>query len=483
MQISESMGGFGKKASASSKQDAMTEKLSLMIDALGGINNITDATHCMTRLRLKIADQSKASEETLKSIKGVQGVVFAEGQIQIIIGVEVEKWHKALQAIMAGSGAAISDDDKPKAKDDGKLFQNVMRVVAGIFGPVVPAIAGAGMLMGLLSGLIATNVISETSDTVYFFRSISVAVFFFLPMLVSFSAAKMFRVNEYIALAVAAAMLSPQLADKAAALKAASDAAELTVLGVVPIELMNYGGAIVPAILAVWLLSKVTPLVDSIVPTVAKPVFTPLLAFAVTATATLAAVGPLGMWLSNGAGWVVSSLLEISPTLTGFIFGLTRPITIVFGIHHSMTPISLNNFALYGKDLLMPIMCLGNLAIAGATLAVWYKQRKSVSKEQSSITAGSGVTAILGITEPALFGVLTKYTKAMFTASLAAGVFGAISVTLDTHLTSYILSSVFSLPAYLSAGTQNFIQAVMGVCGVFALSFVLTMLFVKLDEE
>lgn len=483
MQISESMGGFGKKASASSKQDAMTEKLSLMIDALGGINNITDATHCMTRLRLKIADQSKASEETLKSIKGVQGVVFAEGQIQIIIGVEVEKWHKALQAIMAGSGTAVSDDDKPKAKDDGKLFQNVMRVVAGIFGPVVPAIAGAGMLMGLLSGLIATNVISETSDTVYFFRSISVAVFFFLPMLVSFSAAKMFRVNEYIALAVAAAMLSPQLADKAAALKAASDAAEMTVLGVVPIELMNYGGAIVPAILAVWLLSKVTPLVDSIVPTVAKPVFTPLLAFAVTATATLAAVGPLGMWLSNGAGWVVSSLLEISPTLTGFIFGLTRPITIVFGIHHSMTPISLNNFALYGKDLLMPIMCLGNLAIAGATLAVWYKQRKNVSKEQSSITAGSSVTAILGITEPALFGVLTKYTKAMFTASLAAGVFGAISVTLDTHLTSYILSSVFSLPAYLSAGTQNFIQAVMGVCGVFALSFVLTMLFVKLDEE
>ncbi|MGR5065250.1 PTS transporter subunit EIIC [Photobacterium sp. DNB22_13_2] len=462
----------------------MTDKLLQMIDALGGISNITDATHCMTRLRLKISDQSLASEETLKAIKGVQGVVFAQGQIQIIIGVDVEKWHKALQAIMNNSGAAVaSDEDKAKDKSDGKLFQNVMRVVAGIFGPVVPAIAGAGMLMGLLSGLIATNVISETSDTVYFFRSISVAVFFFLPMLVSFSAAKMFRVNEYIALAVAAAMLSPQLADKAAALKAVSDAAELTVLGVVPIELMNYGGAIIPAILAVWLLSKVTPLVDSIVPTVAKPVFTPLLAFAVTATATLSAVGPLGMWLSNGAGWVVSALLEISPTLTGFVFGLTRPITIVFGIHHSMTPISLNNFALYGKDLLMPIMCLGNLAIAGATLAIWYKQRKTVSKEQSSITAGSGVTAILGITEPALFGVLTKYTKAMFTASLAAGVFGAISVTLDTHLTSYILSSVFSLPAYLSAGTQNFIQALLGVCGVFVLSFVLTTLFVKLDEE
>ncbi|PSW10730.1 PTS lactose transporter subunit IIB [Photobacterium sanctipauli] len=483
MQISESMGAFGKKNSASSKKSSVAERLTLMIDALGGIGNIADATHCMTRLRLKLKDQSLASEETLKSISGVQGVVFAQDQTQIIIGVDVEQWHKTLQGMLQDGNVASNTDDTAASAKDGKLFQNAMRIVAGIFGPVVPAIAGAGMLMGLLSGLIATNVISETSDTVFFFRSISVAVFFFLPMLVSFSAAKMFKVNEYIALAVAAAMLSPQLIEKAAALKAASEVAELTVLGVVPIELMNYGGSIVPTILAVWLLSKVTPLVDSIVPTVAKPVLTPLFAFAVTATATLSFVGPLGMWLSNGAGWVVSSLLEISPTLTGFVFGLTRPITIVFGIHHSMTPISLNNFALYGKDLLMPIMCLGNLAIAGATLAIWHKQRKTVSKEQSSITAGSGVTAILGITEPALFGVLTKYTKAMFTASLAAGVFGAISVTLDTHLTSYILSSVFSLPAYLSAGTQNFIQAVLGVCGVFALSFVLTTMFVKVDDK
>jgi PTS system beta-glucosides-specific IIC component len=148
-----------------------------------------------------------------------------------------------------------------------------------------------------------------------------------------------------------------------------------------------------------------------------------------------------------------------------------------------MTPISLNNFALYGKDLLMPIMCLGNLAIAGATMAVWHKKRKLVSKEESSVTIGSGVTAILGITEPALFGVLTKYTKALMTASIATGIVGAISVTIDTHLTSYILSSVFSLPAYLSGGTQNFVQAILGMISVFVLSFFLTILFVKLDDK
>ncbi|MCL9777475.1 PTS transporter subunit EIIC [Vibrio methylphosphonaticus] len=480
MQANEPMDALDPAKIASSKNMNIKEKIGLLVDALGGINNIAESTHCMTRLRFKLKNESLADGEVIKSIHGIKGVVFQEGQTQVIVGVEVEQWFKSLPA------NAESDDDSIEAIETaskGKLFQGAMRIVAGIFGPVVPAIAGAGMLMGLLSGLIATNVISEDSDTVFFFRSISVAVFFFLPMLVSFSAAKMFRVNEYIALAVAAAMLSPKLADKAAALNGIGELAELKVMGVIPVELLNYGGAIVPAILAVWLLSKVTPLVDRLIPSVAKPVFTPLFAFAITSTITLSAVGPLGIWLSNGAGWVVGSLLEISPTLTGFVFGITRPITIVFGIHHSMTPISLNNFALYNKDLLMPIMCLGNLAIAGATMAIWHKQRKTVSKEESSITVSSGITAILGITEPALFGVLTKYTKAMLTASLAAGIFGAISVTIDTHLTSYILSSVFSLPAYLSGGTQNFIQAVLGVCGVFTLSFVLTSMFVKLDDK
>lgn len=462
---------------SSGKADSFSMKLQELVAALGGNENIANITHCMTRLRFKLVDESKADKAKLEAIQGVKGVVLGQGQTQVIIGVDVEKWYLAL------SGASAAPEDAEIEQEKGKLFQNAMRVVAGIFGPVVPAIAGSGMLMGLLSGLIATNVISESSDTVFFFRSISLAVFFFLPMLVSFSAAKVFKVNEYIALAVAAAMMSPKLLEKATILSEAGNAPELNVFGVIPIELLNYGGAIVPAILAVWVLSKITPMVDKLVPASAKPVFTPLLAFTVTSTLVLSVVAPAGMWLSNGAGWVVSSLLEISPTLTGFVFGLTRPITIVFGIHHSMTPISLNNFALYGKDLLMPIMCLGNLGIAGATMAIWYKQRKYASKEQSSVTVSSGVTAILGITEPALFGVLTKYTKALFMASLATGIVGAISVTIDTHLTSYILSSVFSLPAYLASGTQNFVQAVLGVISVFTLSFAMTMMFVRIDNK
>lgn len=472
---------MGLSATNTTRADAFTAKLATLTSALGGDQNIENITHCMTRLRFKLIDESLTDKARLEAIEGVKGVVIAQGQIQVIIGVEVEKWFNAL----SGSHSAATDEknDNKIVQRKGQLFQNAMRIVAGIFGPVVPAIAGSGMLMGLLSGLIATNVISETSDTVFFFRSISVAVFFFLPMLVAFSAAKVFKVNEYIALAVAAAMMAPKLLEKASQLKADGLAQELSVFGFVPIELLNYGGAIVPAILAVWVLSKITPFVDKFVPSTAKPVFTPLLAFTVTSTVVLSFVAPAGIWFSNGAGWVVSSLLNISPTLTGFVFGLTRPITIVFGIHHSMTPISLNNFALYGKDLLMPIMCLGNMAIAGATVAVWYKQRKLATKEQSSITLGSGVTAVLGITEPALFGVLTKYTKALVMASIAAGIFGAISVTLDTHLTSYILSSIFSLPAYLAGGTSNFIQAILGVCGVFALSFILTVMFVRVDNK
>jgi len=477
MQIDQTAGSLDLGLKNQNKKLILNEKINLIIEGLGGFKNINTTTHCMTRLRFALKDESLVDEEKLKAVQGVRGVVLSEGQTQVIIGVDVEKWFKAFPATESDDQVDVVSNVRK-----GKIFQGLMRIVAGIFGPIVPAIAGAGMLMGILSGLIATHLISESSDTVYFFRSISVAVFFFLPMLVAFSAAKVFKVNEYVALAIAAAMLAPKLSEKAALLNTEGLAPELTVFGNVPIELLSYGGAIVPTILAIWLLSKVTPLVDRIIPSSAKPVFTPLLAFTVTATLTLSFVGPIGIWLSNGAGLIVATLLEISPTLTGFVFGVTRPITIVFGIHHSMTPISLNNFELYGRDLLMPIMCLGNLAIAGATMAIWHKRKKFVSKEESSITAGSGVTAILGITEPALFGVLTKYTKALLMASLAAGLFGAISVSIDTHLTSYILSSVFSLPAYLSGGMQNFIQAVSGVCGVFALSFALTYMFVKLDD-
>lgn len=160
--------------------------------------------------------------------------MIAQGQIQVVIGVEVEKWFNALTDVSSATDEKIEHKGVQKK---GQLFQNAMQVVAGIFGPVVPAIAGSGMLMGLLSGLIATKVISETSDTVFFFRSISVAVFFFLPMLVSFSAAKVFKVNEYIALAVAAAMMAPKLVEKAGQLSAAGSSPELSVFGFVPIEL------------------------------------------------------------------------------------------------------------------------------------------------------------------------------------------------------------------------------------------------------
>ncbi len=269
MQLTETLNDVNSKTNTNSEQSRFNDNLQSLVTALGGDDNIINITHCMTRLRFKLADESLANKDVLEAIPGVKGVVLAQGQTQIVIGVDVEKWYNALSGVSTTAEEPISEAEK------GKLFQNAMRIVAGIFGPVVPAIAGAGMLMGLLSGLIATNVISESSDTVFFFRSISVAVFFFLPMLVSFSAAKVFKVNEYIALAVSSAMLAPKLVDKAAMLKEAGSAPELTVLGFVPIELLNYGGAIVPAILAVWVLSKVTPFVDRFVPSSAKPVFTP----------------------------------------------------------------------------------------------------------------------------------------------------------------------------------------------------------------
>ena len=202
------------------------------------------------------------------------------------------------------------------------------------------------------------------------------------------------------------------------------------------------------------------------VPSSAKPVITPLLAFAVTSTVVLSFVAPAGMWVSNGAGWVVSSLLEISPTLTGICVWFNSTNNHRICIHHSMTPISLNNFALYGKDLLMPIMCLGNMAIAGATVAVWYKQRKHSSKTVIYNSKLWDYRNFWELPNQLCLVYLPNILKLYWLRVFAAGVFGAISATIDTHLTTYILSSIFSVPAYLAGGLQNFIQAIFGIIGV-----------------
>ncbi|WP_276641683.1 PTS transporter subunit EIIC [Siccibacter turicensis] len=450
------------------------EAITHIIRLVGGKSNINNVWHCMTRLRFDLIDDNKVEQSEIKKIPGVLGAQLQSDQFQIIIGPKVNTWFEQLQTLLGG-GAAAEQDAAAPAKGRKSLVSLFMDTVSGVFGPIVPAIAGAGMIKGLLAGLVALNVVSAKSDTVVVIDLIASGVFYFLPFFLAVSAAKIFKTNEYLAAAVAACLMYPSLIEAAKNLAAGSPDAvsAFWLLNAIPVSVFNYASSVIPVIFSILALSYIHRWVDSFMPDVLKTVFTPTLTLFLAALAALVVIGPVGIYLGKGLALFIEGLFSISASFAGLVVGAIRPVAILTGMHHAMTPIALQNFSDRGYDMLMPMMFMANMAIAGSTFAIW---RLSTTREDKTITLSAGVSALLGITEPALFGVLTRYKKAFIAATVASSLASAFIAFFGVRLYGYILSSIFSLPAYIG---PYLIFALLGVAIALVLSFVLTTLLVR----
>ena len=448
--------------------------ISRIILLIGGKENINNVWHCMTRLRFDLIDDNKVEKEEIKKLPGVLGAQLQSDQFQIIIGPKVSSWYERLLAALGPVGGEAAE--KPHQRKG--LVSLFMDTVSGVFGPIVPAIAGAGMIKGLLAGLIALKAVPQNSDTVMIIDLIASGVFYFLPFFLAVSAAKIFKTNEYLAVAVAACLMYPTLIDAAKALAAHHDgaASALWLLNAVPIPVFNYASSVIPVIFSVLALKYIYAWVDRIMPEVLKTVFTPTLALFIGALAALVIIGPVGIWLGKALAWFIEGLFGISASFAGLVVGAIRPVAILTGMHHAMTPIALQNFSDRGYDMLMPMMFMANMSIAGATFAIW---RVSKDRQQRTVTLSAAISALLGITEPALFGVLTRYKKAFVAATVASSLASAFIAFFGVRLYGYILSSIFSLPAYIG---PYFIFALSGVAIAIVLSFTLTTLLVRQER-
>lgn len=450
------------------------DAISRIIFLIGGKENINNVWHCMTRLRFDLIDDNKVEKEEIKKLPGVLGAQLQSDQFQIIIGPKVSSWYERLLAVLGPVGEEAAE--KPHQRKG--LVSLLMDTVSGVFGPIVPAIAGAGMIKGLLAGLIALKAVPQNSDTVMIIDLIASGVFYFLPFFLAVSAAKIFKTNEYLAVAVAACLMYPTLIDAAKALAAHHDGAvsALWLLNAVPIPVFNYASSVIPVIFSVLALKYIYAWVDRIMPEVLKTVFTPTLALFIGALAALVIIGPVGIWLGKALAWFIEGLFGISASFAGLVVGAIRPVAILTGMHHAMTPIALQNFSDRGYDMLMPMMFMANMSIAGATFAIW---RVSKNRQQRTVTLSAAISALLGITEPALFGVLTRYKKAFVAATVASSLASAFIAFFGVRLYGYILSSIFSLPAYIG---PYFIFALSGVAIAIVLSFTLTTLLVRQER-
>jgi len=439
-----------------------------IIQYVGGKENINNAWHCMTRLRFNLRDSTKANYKAIEKIRPVMGIKFQSDQLQVIIGTDVNDYYTVMAKLLGLSENAESMESERKG-----IVSLFMDTVSGVFGPIVPAIAGAGMIRGLMNGMAAQGLLDNTSHTFQVLDMISGGVFTFLPFFVAVSAAKIFKTNIYLALAIAAGMQFPSMATAAAE----GEINTFNVFGFIPVPVFNYAGNVIPIIFAILLLSYIHRFIDKRLPKVLRTVFTPTLSLFVGGLAAFAVVGPIGIHIGRLLADGIRLLFEISPILAGVIFGATRPLTIFTGLHHAMTPIALQNFAEQGYDMLMPMMFMANMAITGAALAVYFKVSR---KEAKSIVISSAVSGVLGITEPALFGVLSKYKSAFIAATIGSAAASTFTAFFGVRLYGFILSSVFSLPAYVG---RNFPLIIVGMIIAMSTPFIITFILVGKEQK
>ncbi len=439
-----------------------------ILNDVGGRENVISFTHCATRLRFNLNDDSKINKGHLDSMKGVMGTVNKGGQFQVIIGSDVPNVYRELNMLGDFEGATKGSAER----DNRGVFSKILDTVAGIFTPIIPAITGAGILKAFMALLTAFGWIDNTSQTYNILAVFSDAAFYFLPFLIAYSAARKLNCNAVMAMSIAGIILHPNFISMINNVKETGEA--LKFIGI-PVTPATYSSSVIPIILSVWLMSYVEPIADKISPKPVKFFTKPLITLVVTGTIAITALGPLGTIIGDGIAAGIAFLNNYASWLVPLIIGAASPYLVMTGTHYGLIPIGINNIATAGFDTIVgPGMLGSNIAQGGAAFAVALKTKNKTMRQEAY---SSGITAVCGITEPALYGVNLKLKKPLIAASIggaAAGLYLGI-----TGVGRYTSGSpgLLALPGYIGTeGFTNIINAIIGSAIAFVISFAATLI-------
>ena len=446
-----------------------------ILDQVGGSKNIVSAAHCATRLRLVIADNSKADKEAIENVDGVKGVFEASGQLQIILGTgTVNKVFDEFISI-AGITASSKAEAKEAAAQKQNIFMRAIKLLGDIFVPIIPAIVASGFLMGIMNSLdfmINNGFISmDTSSSIYVFANLfSNTAYTFLQILIAFSAAKAFGANPYLGAVIGMIMINPALQNAYTVATEGVQQTQSVFFGPYDIDMVGYQGHVIPVVIAVWVLSVIEKKLHKIVPEVLDLFVTPLVSVFVTGYLTLSIIGPVFVWAENailgGIQWLLTLPLGIGSLIMG---GLYAP-TVVTGIHQMYTAIDIGQIAQYGVTYWLPLASAANVAQGAAALAVALKSR---DKKIKSLALPSSLSAFMGITEPAIFGVNLRFFRP-FIAGCIGGGCGALYASL-VHLGAKGtgVTGIFGILLCLEQPVQYVIEMAIAVGVAFVISFII----------
>ena len=391
-----------------------------ILPLVGGKENIIRVYHCQTRLRFTLADESKADDKALEALDGVRKVIRSAGVYQVVIGTDVADLFAVLEP-MCGTGGAKAEAPEEKK---GPLTV-VIDFVAGTFQPIIPALSGAGMLKALMALLVVFNAIDSTSQTYAIFNFFADAAFYFLPILIAFCEAQKLKCNPILAAAVAGIMMHPNWS----AMVTTGDPVRF--FEVIPFSLVSYSGTVIPIILVILAQAQVEKLLNKYIPKSVNLVFVPMLTFLIMGTLALAVLGPIGNFLGGYLSIFFNFLSVNASWAPAVLIGAFLPLMVMFGLHNGVAPLGVMQMADLGYDSIFGPGCVCSNIAQGVAALVVAIRTKDIKLRQ--VATSGGITALMGITEPVLYGVNLPKKYPLIAAMIGGGCGGLYAGLTQTH--------------------------------------------------
>ncbi|GIO19668.1 PTS beta-glucoside transporter subunit EIIBCA [Oceanobacillus oncorhynchi subsp. incaldanensis] len=439
-----------------------------IFEEVGGTENISSVNHCMTRLRFVLKDEANINDQQIKNIPGVMGVMKKSGQYQIIMGNDVANYYKELQKLGNFSDSTSSGGKKKN------FFEAVVDVISGCMSPLIPALLGGGMIKVLLILLPMMGLLNESSQTYQVLSFFGDAPFYFLPIMLAYTASQKFNVTPMLAVTVAGIMLHPEFVGMVA------EGNPIQFFGA-PVTLASYGSSVIPIIIMVWAMKYIEAFFDKVIPNVIKSFTKPLLIILIAGFLALVVVGPLGTFAGEGLSSIILWIQSKAGWLALGIMAAFMPLIVMTGMHWAFAPIFLVASPATPDVLILPAMLASNVAQGAAALAVSLKTK---DKKIKQVAGAAGISALVaGVTEPALYGVTLKYKKPLYAAMISGGICGIYIGIVGLKSFAFVVPSIVALPQFIGGdGNANILHAIIVAIASIVITFILTWIF-GIDEE
>lgn len=458
-----------------------------IIQNVGGNENVISVVHCVTRLRFKLKDESKANTDVLKNMDGVVTVMKSGGQYQVVIGNHVPDVYKDVLAVGGFKAEGAVEEEEAKG---GNLFNRFVDIVSSIFTPILGVLAATGMIKGLNALFLSLKWLTEESGTYQVLNAVGDSLFYFFPIFLGYTASKKFGGSTFIGMAIGAALVYPTMSqlmtgDPLYTLFTGTmfeSPVYITFLGI-PVILMSYSSSVIPIIIAAYFGAKVEKGFKKIIPDVVKTFLVPFLTLLVVVPLTFMVIGPIATWAGQLLGQATLWIYGLSPVIAGLFLGGFWQIFVIFGLHWGLVPIAINNVSVNGADPVLALVFAASFAQIGAVLAIMLRTKQQKLK---SLSIPAFISGIFGVTEPAIYGITLPLKKPFIISCIGGAVGGAIIGLFGTK--GFIIGGlgIFGIPSYIHP-TEGlnlaFWGSVIAIIAGFAVAFILTLLFGMSKEK